>query len=154
MRYKFLLDENILHHAIRGVDRFNQPDLTSARLILTIVRVCHSLVVHDVLRIVYIKTLNALKDIRPSHLELTFFFRQVMNRSEKRSFEYAEMPDLPTDCEDIPRKDRYLIQAALISRPLFVTADEALYDSIKRHPELGLEVFWPHEALERAKEIP
>jgi hypothetical protein len=46
------------------------------------------------------------------------------------------------------------VQAALISHPLLVTADEPLYNAVKNHPELGIEVLWPHEALERAKEKP
>lgn len=154
MRHKFLLDENILYHAILGVDRHNEPDDTAARLVLTIVRVCHSLVIHNDLRVVYIKKLNELKHARPAHLPPTFLFGQLLNRADKRTFEYSDLPALPEGCDDIPKKDQYLVQAALISHPLFVTADEPLYKALKSHPELGIEVLSPNEALERAKENP
>lgn len=154
MRHKFLLDENILYHAILGVDRFEKTDDTATRLILTIVQVCHSLVIHNDVRAIYIRKLNELKHVRPRHLPPAYLFSQLLNRSDKRTFEYEDLPELPEGCGDIPRKDRYLVQAALISHPLFVTADEPLYNALKNHPELGIEVFWPHEALERAKEKP
>ena len=152
MRHKFLLDENILYHAIRGVDRLDEPDDTATRLILTIVQVCHSLVIHNDLRAVYIRKLNELKHVRPRHLPPAYLFNQLLNRSDKRTLEYEDLPALPEGCSDIPRKDRYLVRAALISHPLFVTADEDLYTALKNHPELGIEVLWPHEALERAQE--
>ena len=154
MRHQFLLDENILYHAIRGVNRFNETDDTAARLILTIVKVCHSLVIHNEVRVVYIRKLGELKHARPTHLPPTYLFSQLMNRADKRTFGYEDLPLLPEGCGDIPRKDRYLVQAALISHPLFVTADEPLYNALKNHPELGIEVLWPHEALVRARERP
>ena len=152
MRHKFLLDENILYHAIRGVDRFDRPDDTATQLIRTIVEACHSLVIHDDVRAIYIKKLNELKRVRPAHLAPTYLFGQLLNRADKRTFEYEDLPELPEGCGDIPRKDQYLVQAALISRPLLVTADEGLYTALKNYPELGIEVLWPAEALLRAKE--
>ena len=154
MRHQFLLDENILHHAIRGVDRHEKPDDTALRLILTIVKVCHSLVIHNDVMVIYLKTLNKLKDVRPAHLPPTYFFQQLLNRADKRTFGYENLPLLPEGCDDIPRKDRYLVQTAMISHPLLVTADEDLYTALKNHSELGIEVLWPHEALERATERP
>jgi hypothetical protein len=147
----FLLDDNILYHAIRGVDRHDQPDDTATRLIQTIVAVCHSLVIHDVVRVRYIRILDLLKSEKPRFLSPTSFFRQVMNRAEKRAFEYHALPTLPEGCADVPRKDKYLVQAALLSHPLLVTSDEDLYNALKNHPELGIEVLWPHEALLRAR---
>jgi hypothetical protein len=154
VKHNFLLDENILYHAIRGVDRHNNRDDTAARLILTIVEVCHSLVIHNDVRVIYIKKLNELKHVQAPHLPPGYFFNQLMKRADKRTFEYEDLPTLPEGCDDVPKKDRYLVQAALISRPLLVTADEDLYNSLKNHPELGIEVLRPHEALERAREKP
>jgi hypothetical protein len=154
VRHQFLLDENIIYHAILGVDRFEKTDDTATRLILAIVRVCHSLVIHNDVRAIYIKKLNELKHVRPRHLPPAYLFNQLLNRADKRTFGYEDLPALPEGCGDIPRKDRYLVQAALISHPLLVTADEPLYNAVKTHPELGIEVLWPHEALERAKEKP
>ena len=61
MRLSFLLDENILYHAIRGVDLHDRPDDTATRLIHAIVGACHSLVIHEVVRVRYIKILDRLK---------------------------------------------------------------------------------------------
>jgi hypothetical protein len=151
VKLNFLLDENILYHAIRGVDLHDQPDDTATRLIQAIVGVCHSLVIHEVVRVRYVKILGRLKSEKSPHLAPAYFFKQVLNRADKRTFEYEELPALPEGCSDVPRKDEYVVRAALISRPLLVTADGPLYQAIRDHPELGIEVLWPREALQRAK---
>ena len=151
MRLYFLLDENILYHAIRGVDPHDQPDETSTRLVQTIVKVCHSVVIHDVLRVRYIKILQLLRFERPRHLSPAEFFKQVLERADKRTFQYDALPALPNGCGDVPREDEYLVQAALLSHPILVTSDEALYNALKNHPELGIEVLRPREALQRAQ---
>jgi hypothetical protein len=151
VRYNFLLDENILYHAIRGVDLHEKLDDTATRLILTIVEVCHSLVIHNDVMVRYLKILDKLKYERAYHLPPGYFFNQLLKRADKRTFQYDDLPALPEGCEDVPRKDEYLVQAALISRALLVTADERLHDAIRNHPELGIEVLWPHKALQRAQ---
>ena len=151
MRLNFLLDENIVYFAIRGVDRHDNRDHTAARLIQTIVEVCHSLVIHDEVRVRYVKILGKLRHERAPSLEPSYFFSQLLKRADKRTFQYGDLPTLPAEC-NVPRKDEYLVQAALISRPLLVTGDEPLYNALKNHPELGIEVLWPHEALQRARE--
>ena len=150
MRHNFLLDENILYHAIRGVDRYDKPDDTATRLVLTIVEVCHSLVIHNELMARYLKILGKLRSQRALYLPPGYFFNQLLKRTDKRTFEYEALPTLPEGCSDIPREDEYLVRAALISRPLLVTADEPPYDAIRNHPELRIEVLRPHEALQRA----
>jgi hypothetical protein len=151
VKHNFLLDENILYHAIRGVDLHDQPDDTATRLVLAIVEVCHSLVIHNDLMVRYIKILGKLKQERAPHLPPGYFFTQLLKRADKRTFEYEALPTLPEGCSDIPRKDEYLVRAALISGPLLVTTDGPLYDAVRGHPELGIEVLWPNEALQRAK---
>lgn len=153
MRHSFLLDENMIYHAVRGVDRHNNQDDTAARLIQTIVTVCHYFVIHDIVRVRYIKIFEKLKRERAPHLPPAFLLKQILMRADKRIFQYDDLPTLPAEC-NVPRKDEYLVQAALLSLPLLVTADEPLYRSIKDNPGLGIEVLWPHEALERAKERP
>lgn len=153
MRLTFLLDENILLHAIRAVDRHNNRDETAARVILTIVEVCHSLVIHNDVMVRYIKKLNEVKHERSPFLSPSYVFNQLLKRSDKRILQYDDLPTLPEGCT-LPRKDEYLVRAALISRPLLVTADEELYGAIRSQPMLGLEALSPQEALERAKEKP
>ncbi len=153
MRHHFLLDENILYHAIRGVDRHYLRDDTAARLIQTIVEVCHSLVIHGDIMAKYLKIIERLRQDRSSYSQPVDFIKQLLFRADKRTLHYQELPKIPAGC-NIPREDEYIVQAALIIQPLLVTADEPLYDALKKHPELGIEVLWPHEALERAKESP
>lgn len=153
MRYQFLLDDNVLYHAIRGVDRHDRPDDTSARLLITIVEVCHSLVIHQSLRVRYLRIIERLRYERPPHLEPAYLLNQLLVRADKRTLEYDELPAVPEQWR-IPTEDVFLVQAALISHPLLVTADEPLHDALKAHPESGIQVFWPVEAIERAKEIP
>jgi hypothetical protein len=151
VKHDFLLDENILYHAIRGVDLHDQPDDTATRLIQTIVEACHSLAIHEVVRVRYVKILGKLRHQRAPHLPPGYLFSQLLKRADKRTFEYEGLPTLPEGCSDIPRKDEYLVQAALLSHPLHVTSDEDLYKALKNHPELDIEVLWPHEALQRAQ---
>jgi hypothetical protein len=153
VRHNFLLDENILYFAIRGVDRHDNPDETAARLIETIVKVCHSLVIHNDVLVRYSKILDKLKHQGSPFAEPTAFFNQLLKRADKRTFQYDDLPALPEGCR-VPRKDVYLVRAALISRPLLVTGDEPLYDALKNQPKCGIEVLWPHEALLRAQEQP
>jgi hypothetical protein len=153
VRHNFLLDDNIIYHAIRGVDRHDNPDDTAARLIQTIVEVCHLLSIHDVVRVRYIKILGKLKHERAPHLQPSYFFNQLLKRADKRILQYDELPSLPEGTK-VPKKDEYLVQAALISRPLVITADEELYGAIKGQPVLGLEALRPHEALQWAREKP
>jgi hypothetical protein len=151
VRHTFLLDDNILYHAIRGVDRHENPDDTAARLVQTIIKVCHTFAIHEVVRIRYLRILDQLKKERSPYLQPTYFFNQLLKRADKRTFQYDDLPTLPKGC-NVPRKDEYLVRAALLSLPLLVTADEPLYKSIKDNPGLGIEVLWPHEALGRARE--
>jgi hypothetical protein len=101
----------------------------------------------------YIKKLNEVKGERSPFLSPSYLFNQLLKRSDKRILQYDDLPTLPEGC-NVPRKDEYLVQAALISHPLLVTADRLLYDALKNQPELGIEVLWPDEALERAREEP
>lgn len=151
MRQPFLLDENILFHAIRGVDRHNNPDDTAARLICTIVQVCFVIVIHEVVRVRYLRKLNELIRERSPFLAPTYVFNQLLKRSDKRVFQYDELPSLP-EGTTVPRKDVFLVQAALISRPIIVTADDKLRDAIRNQPSLGLTALSPQEALEFMRE--
>lgn len=147
MRHIFLLDDNILYHAIRGVDQQDNPDDTAARLIQTIIKVCHSLVIHDVVRVRYIKILDRLKQERSRFLSPSYVFKQLLQRADKRTLQYDDLPALPAEVK-VPRKDEYLVQAGLISHPIIVTADDKLRGAIRNQPALGLTALSPQEALD------
>ncbi|MHB8653121.1 MAG: hypothetical protein ACYDA9_04495 [Terriglobia bacterium] len=150
MRYNFLLDVNILHHAIRGVDRQENPDATCAELIHAIVRICHAVTIHESLQQKYWSDLQELFRVRPSHLEPLFFINEVIRRSEKRELEYNPLPDLPLGVK-IPTEDIDVVRAALLSRPIIVTADVELLDAVNTQPILGLRALNPKDALDFAQ---
>jgi hypothetical protein len=53
----------------------------------------------------------------------------------------------------IPHEDRYVVQAALASRPIVVTDERRLRDAINgKHSLLGLKAITPSEALELARD--
>lgn len=153
MRYSFLLDENVLHHAVKGVDQYDNPDETAGELIRALVRVCHTIAIHLVLYEKYLKHLQELFRVRPPHQEPLIFVNQLMKNAAKRTLEYSDLPELPAGV-GIPRKDIPIVRAALISRPIIVTADGELRESIKRQPILGLTVLSPKEALDFVKRHP
>ncbi len=153
MRHRFLLDENILYFAIRGVDRHEKRDFTAAHLVLTIAQICHSLVVHTEVLARYTRIPTKVKRDPPPFIEPNSFIRQLLTRADKWEREYQPLPPLPEGC-DVPYEDEYIVRAALVSHPLLVTGDERLYDALKKHPELEIDVLWPDEALERASERP
>ncbi len=153
MRHKFLLDVNILHHAVRGVDEHDRPDGTAADLIGAIVRICHTLTIHESLLRKYWSDLQELFTVRSPHLEPLFFVNQIIRRPDKRILEYEPLPELPPGVT-IPAEDVEVVRAALISRPIIVSADGELREAIKGCPVLGLTAYTPKEALEFAKRNP
>jgi len=146
------LDENILYHAIRGVDRHVQPDLSARDLLALIVKNCHTLVLHPDLEGRYRKHLAKLQYDRPPNLELVSAIIQLLHNTSKRAWEYEALPSLPQGV-DIPTEDPHIVRAALISRPIVVTDDEKLWKAIASQPILGLEARYPAaQALELARD--
>ncbi len=153
MRYSFLLDENIIYHAARGVDKHDNPDETAAELVRSIARICHGITIHKFLFDRYWQIVQKLKSHRSSASEALSFISLFMVNPAKRTLEYGDLPELPAGVQ-IPRKDADIVRAALISHPIIVTADERLRDAIKSQPMLGLTALSPKEALEFAKSNP
>jgi rRNA-processing protein FCF1 len=147
VRYQFLLDENILYHAARGVDEHDRPDKTAADLIRSIARICHGLTIHQLLLEKYWRILQKLRQQLPSASQALFFITVFMKNLAKRTLEYDELPELPAGVR-IPRKDEPIVRAALISFPIIVTADEELRDAIRNQPVLGLTALNAKEALD------
>ena len=151
MKHRFLLDENILHHGIKGVDRNDNPDSTATSLLRLIAKNCHRIVLNPELLDRYNIQLKKLQRERAPALEPAFFLRELLHKSEKRTVEYTDPPSIPAGIA-IPNEDIPVVRAALVSQPLFVTADEELSESIKRQPALGLQVLSAKEAIPLARE--
>lgn len=153
MRHSFLLDENILYHAARGVDKFDRPDQTARELVRSIARICHTLTIHQVLFARYWRIVQKLKSEPASAPETSYFINALMNNYEKRTLEFTELPELPAGVV-VPSKDSEIVRAALISRPVVVTADEELRNAIRDQPVLGLMALNPTQALDFVRKNP
>ncbi len=151
MKHHFLLDENILHHAVRGVDRHDNPDLTSSTLILFIARNCHRIILNDFLRKRYQAHLEQLKSVKSQVFNPLFLVTQLVYNSSKFIMQYDNPPRLPSGC-DIPAEDVDVVRAALISHPIFVSAEEELRTAINNCEALHLRAIDAGEALHLAQE--
>jgi hypothetical protein len=150
VKHRFLLDVVILYHAVRGVDQYENPDLTAATLISLIGKNCHTVVADKVLAGKYDPHLRRLWG-KPSLQYGASFITELRYNSSKFFIEGADPPELPTGVK-VPREDEYVVRAALISQPLVVTAEKKLLKAINTQPTLGLRAVSPSEALELAKE--
>ena len=151
MKHQFLLDENILHHAIKGVDARNSPDLTATKLALLIAQNCHKIVMNKELWNRYWQHLPDLLRPRPSALEPLFLLNQLVKNSAKLIWDSPQAPELPQGIT-VPPEDIPIVRIALISRPKVVTADGDLREAINSQPSLGLTALTPAEAIELAKD--
>lgn len=146
MKHRFLLDENILHHGIKGVDRHDNPDLAATAVLRLIGANCHTIVINLELLSRYRTQLQKLARERAPVFEPARFVRELLHNSDKRSLEYNEPPELPSGVT-VPPKDAHIVRAALVSKPLVVTADEDLWRSINTQQELGLTALTPPETI-------
>ena len=151
MKHKFLLDENILHHGIKGVDRHDNRDLTATTVLLLIAANCHTIVINRELLSRYWTHLQTLFREPAPILQPVFFVREFLQNSEKRSLEYDDPPELPLGVT-IPPEDTHIVRAALVSHPLIVTADEELVESVNTQAVLGLKALNPKETVQLASE--
>lgn len=148
MKHKFLLDENILHFAIKGVNKRDERDDTSTELVRRIGLNCHRMVVNNFLIDRYWHQIKRIQSEGkgPRAMEPVVFIRELLNKSEKWSFETGECPDLPAEII-VPREDIEIVRLALLAQVKVVTGDEELRAAINDHPQLGLQALQPIEAL-------
>ncbi|MGO9643068.1 MAG: hypothetical protein ACLP1Y_17390 [Candidatus Acidiferrales bacterium] len=151
MKYHFLLDENILHHAIRGVDSHERPDLTSARLVLLIAQNCHRIVLNEFLVSRYTKQLEKLKALKSPVLGPAFLAKALVHNESKFVMQFNAPPRLPKRC-GVPAEDADVVRAALISHPIFVSAEDGLRRAVNDCEALHLRAISPEEALILAHE--
>ena len=151
MRLTFLLDENIIYHAIRGVDKHDNPDLTAQELVEAIARICHGILVHSCVNERYQTVFKKLREHPARSSAAIKFLAELLHNSSKRGYEFGDLPSLPSGVQ-LPREDEEIVRAALISKPVVVTNDTDLKDAINNHYEkLGLKARDARGALELAE---
>ena len=153
MKHRFLLDENVLHHAVKGVDEHDRPDLSAAQLICYIAENCHSITVHNLLASRYWTHLTIIKreKVKAVGIEPLFFLTQFMWNSSKLVWEHGDLPALP-DGVVIPAEDVDLVRLALFSHPLFVTSDGELREAVNQSPSVNLRALRPADAIPLAQD--
>jgi len=146
VKHRFLLDLNIIYHAVRGVDEHDKPDTTCAELLLLIGRNCHTIVVNSYLFEEYLTRLNELFGTKAPALPPIDFLGQLLLKAEKFAQEISELPTMPEGV-DIPQEDIKVVRSTLVSQPILVTADGELCDAVNNSPILGVRAVRPTEAL-------
>ena len=144
----------VLYFAIKEQNAKCEHDETCANLIQLIGQNCHRVVVNKTMREKYDSHLSELLGKPEFQVQAALFLANLVYNSAKFIIETNEPPDLPAaSFEGIPKEDRYIVRAGLISHPIIVTDEKDLRDSInERKDVLGLTAITPADALELAKD--
>ena len=153
MTPRFILDENVVILAQRGLDEYDNPSPVCSDLILQIVDICHPIVMDDVL---LVKIFDQLNHPGYHHPELGPFLIRILSDAltipEKvdglghTAPSFDEEGLIPPGSED----DTYLVRLAVESGAILVTADGALRDDLVScgiESTHGLTVVSPEDAL-------
>ena len=153
MKHTFLLDENILYFAVKGVDARDNPDLTATQLLYLIAKNCHKTVADKVLIQRYWGHFNALSNVPRPIMPALFFITQFVKNCSKLNVEYsAEPPQIASNIQ-IPNEDVHIVRAALMFGAVVITADEQLRTAINSALELKLRALNLSEAIKLAREV-
>lgn len=152
MKHRFMLDLNIIYHAILGVDEHNAPDSTCAELLRLIGQNCHKIVVNTYLYEEYLPRIYSLYNTKAPALQPISFVNQLLFKAEKFIQETEQLPEIPADVV-VPNEDILIVRSALLSHPSLVAADEELREAVNGQTQLGLRALSPSQALQLAQDI-
>ncbi len=144
----------VLYFGIKEENAKREDNKTCANLIQLIGQNCHRIVVDRTMREKYDSHLSELLGKPEYQAQTVLFLTGIVYNSAKFVIETADPPDLPAAAVNaIPKEDRYVVRAALISHPIIVTDEEKLRDRINDHSDLlGLRAISPSEALRLAED--
>ena len=155
MTSRFILDENVVIFAQRGLDENDGPSLVCSDLVQQIIEICHTVVVDDVLWDKFDDKLN-----RPGYHnpQLGPYLMRVLWNAltipEKvmglghTSPAFSGEGSIPPGSQD----DTYIVRLAVESQAILVTTDGPLREDLISsgiQSAHGLTVVSPEEALER-----
>lgn len=153
MKYKFIVDENIIYCAIRGVDEHDEKDTSSARFLANLLKNCHKIYLDKECNSRFQK--NILPKIeRISNIEsvlpgMDLLIQEIVHTQEKIIWDFSDSMQLP-DEENIPRKDLYIARCANRFSARIVTLDREFREKINTHAYLKKNVVTalkPEEAI-------
>ena len=151
MKHKFLLDENILYFAVKGVNTSGAPDCTATDLVDRIGSNCHRMVIDPELAGRYAKHLQTLESVRPPAMEPSRFLNEFLLNSAKAFLEPYKPAQIPQGVK-VPHEDIHIVRLAVQSGALVVTEDIPLREAINTQPVLGLQALTSEQALVLAHE--
>ena len=154
MKQRFLLDVMVVMFAIKEVYEGDVPDRTCAVLLDCIAENCHGIVSDREVRRRYDIRISELFAQPSYQVRTALFLTGFVHNSQKFIIEGADPPEIrPDAARGIPPEDIYVVRAALISRPIIVTAERRLLNGVNRNAAaLGLRAITPADALELAKQ--
>jgi hypothetical protein len=154
VKHKFLLDENILHFAINGMDEHNQKDDTSTILVQQIGANCHKILVNRFMLDRYWRQITTIirDGRRPRALEPIAFINQLLNNSLKWFVDARDLPDLPEDAR-IPAEDVDIVKFAMLTQAVVISGDSDLREGINGCPAMGIRAVSQKQALPFVAEV-
>jgi len=150
LRLTFLLDENVLYHAVRGVNEHDEPNFSAMEFLKEVARICHQFSAPHLMYEKYFGIVQKLKSDPPSSTAALRFVIQLLSNSSKLIYEPQGVPELPEGIR-IPHEDIDVVRAALASRSIVVAADSELRDAINNQPVLNLRALTPKQAIDLAR---
>ena len=153
MTPRFILDENVIILAQLGIDDRGHPSTTCFDLLAEIVRICHPILVDDVLWARYLHQLNQPEHQGPgTDPQFRFVLRNALRIPDKISGHGHTAPPF-TEEDHIPagsQDDAYIVRLAVETGAVLVTTDEALRSDLREssiQSTRALTVVSPQEAL-------
>ena len=151
--HRFILDENVVILAQRGLDEYGNDNLVCADLLRQIIEICHTIVVDDTL---WFKLDDQLNSPAYHHPELGPFLMRVLWNAltipgkidglghTASSFDREAV--IPAGSQD----DTYLVRLAVETKAILVTTDTPLRQNLESSGirwDYNLIVVPPEEAL-------
>ena len=153
MTTRFILDENVLISAQQGVDPTGIPSALCTDLVLTIIEICHTIVIDEELWAKYMAQLN-----RPGHAHANFgpYFARILNGAlttagkvqgfGRTSAPFDDESAIPPGSQD----DTFIVRIAVETGAALVTQDEPLRNDLRTsgiQANHALTVLSPGDAL-------
>ncbi len=157
MKYKFLIDENIIFYAARLEDEHGNRIPETSEFISMVWKNCHSMVADSELNRRFIKHLKEIKASRNRYQLLhegMTTITQLFKHSEKCIRDWEDLKPIPNE-SIYPHEDIHVVRAAAHFKVNLVSIDAELRNAINNSPffqSLGVRALSPKEALPLANE--